>query len=240
MSDTKPSYSFALFPFLKTGQPQQIGDLTFRSTEDASELNKDQQEHLKVIATMLFLKDDLRIISASFACAQSVESDDSSIELRKLERIQAAVAYCYTIPHNILGDLALTYEHASMIIFTPALVSIHLVRPEYHVAPTESLEAPQTDQFGRLHGYNGIYNFKDYFWVVKGSRLYPPVPHLGLNISQDLSRDLGHSLKTRVEYQLLLDLLQKPLTPVSDRIFLPRLSGSTGQTAGPLRKTSQS
>jgi len=33
-------------------------------------------------------------------------------------------------------------------------------------------------------GYDGMLNFMEHFWVVKGSRVYPPVPHITLNISK--------------------------------------------------------
>lgn len=192
--------------------------MVFRSTEDPNGLSVEQAEQLKEIADMLFLQDDLRIRSASFACVPSMESGDPAARLQELERVQSVVAYCYAIPHETSGDPAFAYEHASMAILTPALVSVHLVRPEHHVELVGSKELPTADKFGRLPGYNGIYNFKDHFWVAKGSRLYPPVPQIPLNIAQDLSSDIG-SLSHRVECQLLLDLLRRPDTATAHRIF---------------------
>jgi hypothetical protein len=68
-------------------------------------------------------------------------------------------------------------------------------------------------------GYNGLYNFRHYFWVECGSRLYGPKPHITLNISQDLQIDLEHRFRGRPDCDLLLQLLEKPLTPATLRIF---------------------
>jgi hypothetical protein len=68
-------------------------------------------------------------------------------------------------------------------------------------------------------GYRGIYNFRHYFWVEPGSRLYGPKPHITLNISQDLQIDLEHGFCQRPDYHLLLQSLEKPLTPATVRIY---------------------
>jgi hypothetical protein len=41
-------------------------------------------------------------------------------------------------------------------------------------------------------GYTGLYNFRHHFWVAKGSRVYPPVPQISLNMAQSLAADLGN------------------------------------------------
>ena len=53
--------------------------------------------------------------------------------------------------------------------------------------------------------------------VEPGSRLYGPKPHMTLNIAQDLFTDLEHRMAGH--HHLLLDLLEKPETPSSLRIF---------------------
>ena len=62
-----PGRAIAVFPFLKTTDPIQLGSFSFRSTDDTSDLEKDDASNVREIADMLFLKDDLRIRSASYA-----------------------------------------------------------------------------------------------------------------------------------------------------------------------------
>lgn len=62
-----PGRAIAVFPFLKTTNPIQLGSFSFRSTDDTSDLEKDDASNVREIADMLFLKDDLRIRSASYA-----------------------------------------------------------------------------------------------------------------------------------------------------------------------------
>jgi hypothetical protein len=67
-------------------------------------------------------------------------------------------------------------------------------------------------------GYYGRYNFLHPFWVVKNSRLYPPVPHIVLNQSQDLAYDLASCFQSQ-RYRFLPELLQKPMTQAEERVL---------------------
>ncbi len=57
------SYSIAVFPFLKTTTPVDIGGITFRSTDDTGGLSTNKARSVAEVAKMLFLQDDLRIKS---------------------------------------------------------------------------------------------------------------------------------------------------------------------------------
>lgn len=197
MAEDSNLCSFAVFPFLKTTAPVTIGGITLRSTSDTTDLSADQARHVNEIAEMLFLQDHLRIRSASYARVPFVDldrPDEDYATLEDLADLQAVVAYCYGSPHTIFGDPFFRYEHASLALFSPGRVSIYVVRPEHHadwVGPEDVLEKDHREE---VEGYKGLYNFKHHFWVTKGSRLYPPVPHIGLNISQDMAADLGQFL----------------------------------------------
>jgi hypothetical protein len=219
MSEQAPPYSFVIFPFLKTSHPVPIGGLTFRPTEDTAHLSADQAEHVAEIASMLFLQDDLRIESASYATVPYVDLEHQELPLRELERLQAIVAYCYAAPHQIFGDPFLHYEHASLAVFSPSKVSIHVVRPEHHTLPFSSSQPLEADEFGFVQGYRGLYNFKHHFWVVKGSRVYPPVPNIPLNISQNLAADFGQFFLEWPHYQLLLKSIEKLSSVALDRVL---------------------
>lgn len=88
----------AVFPFLKTSEPVQLGSFTFRSTDDISGLSDEDSAHVKEIAEMLFLQDDLRIRPACYTMLPIVDLDRGAGCIDELERIQAIVAYCYRPP----------------------------------------------------------------------------------------------------------------------------------------------
>jgi Apea-like HEPN len=210
------SYSIAVFPFLKTTATVQIGDMTFRSTDDIAGLSADRARSVVEVAEMLFLQDDLRIKSASYSMLSATDLEHPGPVLDKLKRIQTVVAYCYAIPHHISGDPHLRYEHASLAVFSPGRVWPFMVRPEYHVEPQSPDRSPVPDERGEIEGYNGLYNFKHHFWVAKGSRVYPPLPQIGLNMAQDLAVDLEDFSGT-LRFQLLPDLIQEPASGMAER-----------------------
>jgi len=220
-NDTHP-YSFAVFPFLKTSTAVTVGQLTFRSTDDTDGLAAQQASQVNEISQMLFLQDQLRIRSASYAVVPWIDlnnRDESGAALEELAHLQALVAYCYATPHPIFCNPFFHYEHASLAIFSPGKVSIYLVRPEHHVESVGS-EIPLTkDHRGEVDGYHGLYNFSHHFWVASGSRLYPPIPRVGLNISQDMAADLGQFLFESSHYPLVLRLFERPKTATSERIL---------------------
>jgi hypothetical protein len=112
MSD--PTYSFAIFPFLKTRRPVSIGGYTFRSTDDKSGLNESQAKHLEEIAAMMFLQDGFRIRSGSYALVPhlTLERSYKSIE-EELERLQSVIAYCYSSPNETSGRPFFAFERKS-------------------------------------------------------------------------------------------------------------------------------
>ena len=199
-------HSFAVFPFLKTTDRIQIGGVSFRSTDDVSDLDPANAEHVRTIAKMLFLQDELRIRSASYALVPFVDMDypHQNPHLEQLRRVRAVVAYCYSQPMPIHGDIFLASEQASLVVFSPTLVSTYLVRPEHHTELVGVHDLPEADQFGRMNGYAGYYDFKHPFWVVKGSRLYPTIPQIGLNISQNLAADVGQYLSRWSHFNAIL------------------------------------
>ncbi len=212
-----PGRAIAVFPFLKTTDPIQVGSFSFRSTDDTSDLEKADASNVREIADMLFLKDDLRIRSASYAMLPQLDLDKADPGVvPELERIQAIIAYCYSAPRHTFGDIFFHFEQASLAIFSPQPVTTFLVRPDHHVTPAGDLPPLEADEWHRVPGFEGRYNFRNPFWVARGSRLYPPVPHISLNDSQNLAWDLGRAF-SEVPQQLLLTLIQEPLSENAKR-----------------------
>ena len=203
-----PGHGIAVFPFLKTHGTVRLGSFIFRSTDDITGLDEEDSAHVREIADMLFLQDDLRVHSGSYAILPAIDLEKVDSSVRELEDVQAIVAYCYSAPHPTFGSTFLCFEHASLAIFSPEPVSIFMVRPEYHVDLVGPRSKLIPDQWHRVPGYQGRYNFRHPFWVIRGSRLYPPVPNIGLNISQDLASDIGQCLSEASKHRLLLELLQ--------------------------------
>jgi hypothetical protein len=214
-----PGRAIAVFPFLKTTEAIQLGSFTFRSTDETTDLGEEDAARVREIADMLFLQDDLHIRSASYAMLPALDLDKAEPCLRVLEHIQAIVAYCYSSPHPTFGTPFLNFEQASLAIFSPEPVTIFLVRPEHHTEPVGETVTLAQDQWHRVPGYQGRYNFRQPFWVAKGSRLYPPVPHLGLNISQNLAYDMARAFTEGPQHHLLPGLLRQPATESSERVL---------------------
>ena len=70
-----PGRGIAVFPFLKTSEPVRLGNFTFRSTDDTADLSEEDSAHVREIAEMLFLQDDLRIRSAAYAMLPALDLD---------------------------------------------------------------------------------------------------------------------------------------------------------------------
>ena len=219
METSIKNYSIVVFPFLKTSGAVTIGQQTFRSTDDTDNLSSEQATCLNEIRSMLFLQDNLRIKSSSYAIVPFIDFKNSTTLLEHLMNVQAVVAYIYASPRHEFGDLFLSSEHASMAIFSPGKVSKYLLSPDFHVDNVGSVPKLTIDNRGDVEGYTGLYNFRHHFWVAKDSRLYGPKPHLTLNHSQDLMDDLDSAVKGRSDYQLLNALLRKPVTQASPLIF---------------------
>lgn len=214
-----PGRAIAVFPFLKTTDAIQLGSYSFRSTDDTSDLEKDDATHVREIAEMLFLKDDLRVRSASYAMLQTLDLDKTDAAVSELQRIQAIIAYCYSAPRHTFGDIFFHFEHASIAIFSPQPVTTFLVRPDHHVVPAGELPPMEADEWHRVPGYEGRYNFRNPFWVIRGSRLYPPVPHISLNDGQCLAWDLGRAFTEAPQHHLLPTLIQEPPSENARRVM---------------------
>jgi hypothetical protein len=214
-----PDFAVAVFPFLKTSAPVQIGGYLFRSTEDREGLPPSQAKAVGEISQMLFVQDNLLVKSASYAIIPELEVHSADPRLAKLAHLRDVVAYFYAAPHEVFGDVFLAPEEVSLALFSPSSVNVFLTRPTHHTRSTESALGSEPDQLRRVPGYNGLYNFRHSFWVEPGSRLYGPKPHMNPVIAQDLASDLEHQMTGHPSYDLVRGLLEKPTTPASLRIL---------------------
>jgi Apea-like HEPN len=202
------SFSVAVFPFLKTSMPAKLGGFVFRNTADTSGLTPEQAKAVSEIAAMLFLMNDLRIASASYAITPFVNLDHRDSDTSMLQRVQSIIAYLYGSPHPTMDSTG-AFIDTSIVLFTPSSVSRFLVDPEFHVTNVDASRDDATAVAQHMEGYAGLYNFEHYFWVALGSRVYGPDPHPTLNMAQDLGADLERAGHSRAMH-LLLGVLERP------------------------------
>src|SRR5262249_4841969 len=138
-----------------------------------------------------------RVEAASYCRIPRIElnvpdSDFSSVPaIQQLAVTREALAYIYATPHEIFGDPFLRFEHASLVVFTPTDIPVSALskRPGTRRVGADGPRVPKTLRYAP--GYDGRFNLKHFIRVARGSRIYPPVPNLGLNLSQSLASDLG-------------------------------------------------
>ena len=198
----------------------EIGSYFFRSTDDRAGLPEAQASAVAEIADMLFAKDDFRAESASYAIVPHVDQNRPCDELERLIELQAVVAYLYSQPHEVFDSLLLTPEDCTLHLFTAGEVSKFLVRPEHHtVDANPNGPKPVADWRHMLPGYSGLFNLRRAFWCATGSRIYPPFPHVTLNISQDLASNLDiRDAHPRWNFSPAR-LLSQPESAVAKRVF---------------------
>lgn len=213
-----PQFGIAIFPCLKTSDSIPIGDYVFRPTTDVAGLPDDQATAISEVASMLYARDDVRIAQASYAITEPLGMYRPGPVIESLERVRSVVGYLYSAAHPSLGDAFMPFEFASLAVLQPANVSSFLVRPDHGTVMPSSPEGFVADDFYNTPGYEGVYNRRP-VWLAKGSRLYGGHTHTILNIGQDLYCDIGGHRGEGRSRALLLELLQRPATPFSERIF---------------------
>lgn len=209
-------FSIVALPFLKTSRPVQLGGLTIRSTEDLGGLPDNRAAAVREISRMLFAQDDFRIKAACYSLIPMIDLDRAVHDTTDLEQIRSVIAYLYSPPDDVFGRPFLHTEHASVLVFTPSMLSAYLTRPPTNVINVSGL-APIEDST-RVRGYAGLHNFYHHFWVVPGSRVYGPLQNPVLNISQDLAEDIERASQ-QATYRSLFRLLGAPASPANSRIM---------------------
>lgn len=205
MGKPKSSDVFVVLPYLKTRKAFRLRGILFRSNDELDGLSPEQQEHLKTLFAMFFLRNELHITHMTYAYCALQENQEFNLRLiQRLREVQILINYLYATPHHSMGDPFLHSEHASMYVFQPASVYTGLIWPndpqvDYGVENLAQELAPVDKD---IDGYEGVFNGASTFWVTAGSRIYPQVPHLTLNISQDLAFDIDRYVEQRKNWAM--------------------------------------
>ena len=146
--------------------------MNFRSTDSTEGLPASQATSVEEISSMLFLKNNLRIRSASYAVCPPIDINGPTAEFEHLINVQAFVAYLYASPRHEFGDLFLSPEHTSMAVFAPGKVWRSLVQENYHVESVGP-EVDFADSRKEIEGYAGLYDFRYPFWCRRFTFIRP-------------------------------------------------------------------
>lgn len=207
---------FVIVPYLKTSWPVTIRGIQFRSSDDLAGVPEDTQRHLSTLFSMFFLQNDLRIKHLTYTYLQLGQDPVAArAQVDRLWEAQAIIGYLYTSPHPLFGDPSLTAEHATFYVFWPYRFFSSLLWP-MDGDLVEYVGQQPIPQQGDLDGYMGYVNGNANapLWVTPGSRIYPPHPHLVLNIPQNLALEI-EEVRTRPYLWAVSELLHshEPLAP---------------------------
>lgn len=197
---------FAFFPYLITRERPRICGVEFRSNKDIDDLPSDVQEHLTTLSEMFFIQDCVRIEQMVCTCLELPKQKEEQEEtLRRLHEARLLVGYLYSHPHPS-GSVFLPFENSTLFVFRmgdslqPGMVPTSLVWQDYgygeRLKRIDGREIPKTML---IPGYAGTRNQSTQLWVAKSSRIYPEIPHVVLNHSQDLALNLEASQGCRAD-----------------------------------------
>jgi Apea-like HEPN len=209
-------FSIAMFPYLKTFETIQIGPYLFRSTDDLEGLSEAQSTAVSEVTAMLYAQNNLRVRSASYAVIPQIHVFGVIQIPEVLKRLHSFITYMYGTPNEQFGDPFLRVECATLLVLTPNRVPRFLIEPEHHTILDDPLDIAWDND--HAPGYDGMLDLTEPFWVVKGSRIYPPVQHITLNISQNLAADCNQFLAQGTGYELV-HLLTDDKRHTADRVF---------------------
>ncbi len=211
---------FAILPYLKTSESLSIRGIRFRSSDNLAGLSPEQQHHLKILFSMFFLRNDLRITQMIYALLELGDDPGENQQLfQRLSEAQAVIGYLVSTPQPPREDPFLPLENASLYVFHPERFTRYLIWPDDSNPTVENLAKDSTPTERELDGYEGQRNWGLAFWVVEGNRIYPSLPRLSLN--EDLFRTVVLFTQQRQNWAFteLMASREPENTAFEDRIF---------------------
>jgi hypothetical protein len=178
-------------PYLKTEERIVIRGISFWPSQDLeanNELDDDCKTHLRSLFSMFYLKNDGRIEQMTYTHFHLKPNHQKPSELiMRLREARIFIGFFYSSPHFPGGDPFLLHEHADLYLFSSAHVPKFLLGKENEVDKSSHDDKSLPDH---VEGYEGILNWHSQLWVASGSRIYPSLPDMWLNKTQDISSDL--------------------------------------------------
>lgn len=184
---------FVILPYLKTSNRCTIRGIDFRNNEDLCDLPQESREHLVALCEMFFLQEGTRInrMTCSLLDVPDNHTQQSTL-LRRLYEAHLLIAYLYSAPHA--SGVFLPFECSSLFYFwrgeasrNDGMIWRSLVWETDADNRTTRVDDRAIPSEMMIPGYSGIRNHSVHLWVAKGTRIYPELHRLSLNISQDLA-----------------------------------------------------
>lgn len=214
---------FFVFPYLKTTGSYTYRGIQLHSSRNLAALPSHIAQHLAQLSAMFYLSNTAAVDQMS--CGYFEATDRASLVrvLTILGELQTILSYFYSAPDIHSGSPFLYQEHASLFIFEEDDVVPSLALGFDTNDSSVSQSSPHDPQtFRTIRGYSGMMNRRVHLSVVPGSRIYPPVPQLWLNLSQDIADDLNHRLRASTQWpvQTFFSIpADEPLPPVGTRVL---------------------
>lgn len=168
-----------------------IRGITFWPSQDLEknqEIDEDCKARLRLLFPMFFQINDIRIPEMTYTCVHvEVNPGKTSDTLSRLREACILIGFIYLKPFFPSGSPYFLREHADLYLFHETRISKFLLGQTDELIPQPERYDPQKYE---VAGYEGLLNWHSYFWVAAGSKIYPSLPYIGLNESQDIYRDL--------------------------------------------------
>lgn len=221
---------FAVFPYLRTTERVAIRGIEFRSSRDLADMPDDARKHLTTLCEMFFLQDGVRIVDMTCACVELPEDTERrQMWLRLLDEARLLVGYLYSAS-NVSGTMLFHMEDSAIFTFRvgdtachPGMVPTSLVwQDELHPDRAVRVDSKKPPKDMLTPGYAAMRDGNVHFWVAEGSRIYPELPLVRLNITQSLSSNLKMFLSHAHNWawERLFFLPYEPTPEVSARVFV--------------------
>jgi len=206
---TAPTYAFAFFPYLRTSGPVTYRGVTLNNSDDAVGVPDEARADFALLKSLFFLRDNYRLCHTTYAVVTVPDKGNENDNLEVLLEFQTIVAYLYSAPRAQFNDIFLSFEHASLYWFLRKPTSKYVICEDWEVEPLPGSDYPPPDDRQELPAYEAYLNGWLVTWVTKGSRIYPPVPRIGMNRSQNLYYDLYDAIAGR-RHNALLEYFGRP------------------------------
>jgi len=201
---------FAFFPYLVTERRVRIRGIELRNCKDIADLPADAQEHLTTLSAMFFVDDTFRIENMTCAYLELPSDRNEADEWRRrLHEAHLLIGFLYSHPHPS-GSVFLPFENSTLFVFRvgeahgPEGVVIkslvwHTGFDCNRVQHVGENDIPSGDY---IPGYSGTRNQTTPLWVAKGCRIFPELPHITLNHTQELSSDVESLLSRPYQWAM--------------------------------------
>ena len=213
MSTQEAKYLVAVFPYLKTSNPVRLRGITFRSTDDLSDLTPEEKVDVERIRTRFYLRNSYRIDKMTYTLLRFSNADERQHILDRIAEVRLLLTYLYSAPDEVRCDVFLAKEHCSVCVFEKHEVVALLVRPDENTTVMgRDTDFPKADVRGMLDGWGVTRDDQELFYAELNSHIYSALGRMWFNTSQDLHSHFFQQGSSSGRHHNVLELLRSPCT----------------------------